>query len=99
MMEKLPADVSVIDRLTGTYKKDDGKTEEFYKKDGMLWIKSAESINGGYPLEYAGDNTFKDYGWETTFKFTIEKDGSIKLAYNTLTWDKKREGWEAVKGK
>ena len=80
-------------------KKADGKTEELYRKDGMLWIKNAESINGGYPLEYAGDNTFKDYGWEATFNFVIEKDGSIKLAYNGLTWDKKKEGWEAVKGK
>lgn len=99
MMEKLPADISVIDHLTGTYKRSDGKTEELYKKSGMLWIKNAESINGGYPLEYTGDNVFKDYGWDATFKFSIEKDGSIKLTYNGLSWDKKRSVWEAVKGK
>jgi len=99
MMKKLPADISVIDRLTGTYKKADGKTEELYKKDGMLWLKSADSINGGYPLEYTGDNTFKDYGWDGTFKFTIEANGSIKLSYKGTTFSNVKEGWDAVKGK
>ena len=52
MMEKIPADASVIDRLAGTYKKVDGKTEELYKKDGMLrsklkqvWMRSSTSVS------------------------------------------------------
>lgn len=100
MMEKLPADATVIERLVGAYTRaDNKKTEELYKKDGMLWIKNSESINGGYPLEYTGNNTFEDYGWEATYKFTIQNDGAIKLAYKGLSWTKEKEGWEAVKGK
>ena len=100
MMEKLPADAAVIDRLAGTYKKADGKTEELYKKDGMLWIKDESSINGGYPLEYNGENTFEYYGRATSkYKFTIQGDGSVKISYNGSTWTDKKESWEAVKEK
>ena len=99
MMEKLPADATVIDRLAGTYKKADGKTEELYKKDGMLWVKAESSINGGYPLEYSGNNTFEHYGRETKFLFTTQKDGTVKLVYTGFTWSKIKEGWEAVKEK
>ena len=100
MMEKLPADATVIDRLVGKYKRADKDTnEELYKKDGMLWIKNAESINGGYPLEYSGNNTFEDYGWEAKYQFIVQKDGTIKLSYSGLSWTKQKEGWEAVKGK
>ncbi len=99
MMEKLPADAAVIDRLVGAYKKTNGKNEELYKKDGMLWIKDAESINGGYPLEYSGNNTFEDYGRESKYQFTIQSAGTVKLSYTGITWNKQKEGWEAVKGK
>jgi protocatechuate 3,4-dioxygenase beta subunit len=99
MMEKLPADAAVIDRLVGSYKKTDGKTEELYKKDGMLWIKDESSINGGYPLEYSGNNTFENYGQESKFLFTIQNGGSVKLSYTGITWTKQKEGWEAVKEK
>jgi catechol 1,2-dioxygenase len=100
MMEKLPADAAVIDRLVGTYTRTDNKkNEELYQKDGMIWIKDESSINGGYPLEYSGNNTFEYYGWEAKYKFTIQNDSSVKLSYSGLTWDKKKEGWEAVKGK
>jgi protocatechuate 3,4-dioxygenase beta subunit len=99
MMDKLPADAAVIDRLVGTYKKTNGKTEEFYKKDGMLWIKDAESINGGYPLEYSGNNTFENYGQESKYLFTIQNGGTVKLSYTGLTWTRQKEGWEAMKTK
>ncbi len=100
MMEKLPADAAVIDRLVGPYSRTDNKkNEELYKKNGMLWIKDAESINGGYPLEYSGNNTFEHYGWESKYQFTIESGGSVKLSYTGITWTKQKEGWEAVKGK
>lgn len=100
MMEKLPADAAVIDRLVGTYTRTDNKqNEELYKKDGMFWIKDAESINGGYPLEYTGNNTFAYYGWEAKYIFTLQNDGSVKLSYSGLTWGKKKDVWEAVKGK
>ncbi len=99
MMEKLPADAAVIDRLIGTYKKTDGKIEELYKKDGMLWIKDAESIIGGYPLEYSGNNIFEHYGQQSKFQFTIQSGGVTKLSYTGLTWTKQKEEWEAVKGK
>ena len=100
MMEKLPADAAVIDRLAGTYKKADGKVEELYKKDGMLWIKDESSINGGYPLEYNGENTFEYYGRATSkYKFTVQGNGSVKISYNGTTWADKKENWEAVKEK
>ena len=100
MMEKLPADVAVIDRLVGAYTRTDNKkNEELYKKDGMIWIKDESSINGGYPLEYSGNNTFEDYGRESKYQFTIQNDGSVKLSYTGITWTKQKEGWEAVKGK
>lgn len=100
MMEKLPADASVIDRLVGTYTRaDNKKSEELYKKDGMLWIKHESSINGGYPLEYSGNNTFEYYGLKTKYQFTIQEAGSVKLSYSGTTWDNTKESWEAVKGK
>lgn len=101
MMEKLPADVGVIDRLVGvyTYTNDNKKSEELYKKDGMLWIKDESSINGGYPLEYSGNNTFEDYGRENKYQFIIQEPGLIKLSYSRLRRDKSIESWEAVKGK
>lgn len=99
MMEKLPADAAVIDRLVGAYTRaDNKKNEELYKKDGMLWLKDESSINGGYPLEYSGNNTFEHYGSESKFQFGIQKDGTVKLSYTGLTWTKQKEGWEAVKG-
>ncbi len=101
MMEKLPADVGVIDRLVGvyTYINDNKKSEELYKKDGMLWIKDESSINGGYPLEYSGNNTFEHYGLQTKFQFIMQNDGSVKVTYSGLTWEKTKESWEAIKAK
>ena len=100
MMEKLPADASVIDRLIGKYTRADEnkKIEELYKKDGMLWIKDKSSINGGYPLEYSGNNTFEYYGWPIKYQFTIQTDGSIKLTFSSTSGDNK-ELWVAVKEK
>lgn len=100
MMEKLPADLIVIDRLAGSYtRSDDNKIiEELYKRDGMLWIKDKSSINGGYPLEYSGNNTFEYYGWQSKYQFIIQKDASVKLYYNGITyWDKIKKSWEAIK--
>lgn len=99
MMEKLPADAAVIDRLAGAYKKADGKTEELYKKDGMLWMKHESSINGGYPFEYIGDNTFVMYGMETDeqFKFTIQADGSVKLSVTSTNADRSKKTEEMMK--
>lgn len=99
MMEKLPADASVIDRLTGTYRRSDNeqKKEEFYKKDNLLWIKNAGSINGGYPLQYAGDNTFEYYGRPMKYIFTLQPGGSVKISYKGTTSSNVNESWEAVK--
>lgn len=100
MSEKLPADEAVIDRLAGKYTRSDNqKTEELYKKDKLLWIKDPESINGGYPLQYLGDNTFEYYGWESLYRFTIQSNGSVKLDYKGTNWMNQKESWEAVKGK
>jgi protocatechuate 3,4-dioxygenase beta subunit len=100
MMNKLPADEIALKRLAGIYTRtDNNKKEEFYIKDNLFWIKDAESINGGYPLEYTGDNTFEYYGWEAKYKFTIQNNGSVKMTYSGSGWDKKKETWEAVKEK
>lgn len=99
MLEKLPADGAVMDRLAGTYTRSDNKKAEFYKKDKLFWIKNENSINGGLPLEYTGNNTFEDYGLQTKYQFEIQKDGSIKLLFGGIDWRKNKVSWEAVKGK
>jgi protocatechuate 3,4-dioxygenase beta subunit len=101
MMEKLPADAAVIDRLVGSYTRaeDNKKKEELFKRDGMLWIKAESSINGGYPLEYSGNNIFEYYGLQTKYQFSIQKDGSVKLSYSGTNWNKIKSSWEAVKVK
>ncbi len=101
MMEKLPADAAVIDRLKGMYTRTDmnNKKEEFYKKDEMLWLKDESSINGGYPLEYSGNNTFEYYGLETKYQFTIQNEGSVKLSYSGTNWSNNKESWTAIKEK
>jgi protocatechuate 3,4-dioxygenase beta subunit len=102
MMEKLPADTGVIDRLAGTYIHTDNKEkkQELYKKDNLLWIKDTGSINGGYPLQYNGNNTYEYYGQDaTSYHFAPQADGSIKLSYAGATLRGKKESWEAVKGK
>ena len=99
MMEKLPADASVIERLAGTYIRNDNnqKQVEFFKRENMLWVKDPGSINGGYPLEYAGNNTFEYYGWPMKYQFTIQKDGPIKISYTGTTLRNVKESWEALK--
>lgn len=99
MMDKLPAAEGVIDRLTGTYLRTSDKNirEELFKRDGMLWIKAESSINGGYPLEYTGNNTFEYYGTATSYKFTISGDGAVKLSVNGFNWNKTKLVWDAVK--
>jgi protocatechuate 3,4-dioxygenase beta subunit len=102
MMEKLPADKAVIDRLAGAYVHtgNSGKSEELYEKAGSLWIKNGSSINGGYPLQYNGNNTFEYYGLAvTSYRFTPQTDGSVKLTYDGIDMGGKKESWEAVKGK
>jgi catechol 1,2-dioxygenase len=102
MMEKIPADAAVIDRLTGNYtlKAASNKPIEFFKRDALLWIKDAESINGGYPLQYIGDNTFEAYGENPEkFQFIPQSDGSIKLYISRVNKEMKKTIWEAVKAK
>jgi protocatechuate 3,4-dioxygenase beta subunit len=100
MLEKIPADISVINRLAGVYTRGDGdKKVEFYRRDNLLWVKDKESINGGYPLEYIGNNVFEYYGWTSKYHFGIQGDGSVKLTFSGSGWDNKPEAWEAVKAK
>ena len=98
MLEKLPADEAAIDRLVGIYKNQKNENEEFYKKDGMIWVKKSSSINGGYPLEYYGDNTFGLYGSETKFQFAPQQNSSVKVTVSFIENDSKQT-WEAVKEK
>lgn len=102
MMEKIPADAAVIDRLTGAYAGTDARKKkvEFFKREALLWIKDAESINGGYPLQYIGDNTFEEYGENPAkYQFIPQSDGSIKLSFISVDMEKKITTWEAIKGK
>jgi hypothetical protein len=90
----------VIDRLSGVYQSADGKIKvELYRRDNLLWRKAESSINGGYPLEYVGNNIFENYGRASTLHFTIQPDGSIKATYKGLDDDDKPLTWEAVKPK
>ena len=102
MLEKIPADAAVIDRLAGAYvmTDDSKKPVEFFKSDALLWIKDAESINGGYPLQYVGDNTFEAYGENPAkYQFIPQSDGSIKISFSSVNKEKKKTTWDAVKAK
>jgi len=102
MMEKVPADAAVIDRLTGAYVRSDGskKSVEFFKREALLWIKNSESINGGYPLQYIEENTFEEYGENPAkYSFTPQSDGSMKVSFGRMNKEKKKISWDAVKGK
>ena len=100
MLDKIPADVAVIDHLAGEYVINSGteKKASFYRRENLLWIRDAESINGGYPLQYNGNNTFESYGEKNTrFLFTVQTNGSVKVVFTTLTNNGKTDRWEAVK--
>ena len=102
MMEKIPADIAVINQLSGTYQhiNDKEMASIFYRRENLLWIKNPESINGGYPLQYNGNNTFEDYGDTTsTYLFTPQTGGSVKLFHSEITGDKTAKTWEAIKRK
>ena len=72
----------------------------FFKRDALLWIKDPESINGGYPLQYAGDNTFEAYGENPAkYQFTPQSDGSVKISYSRVNKEKKKTSWNALKAK
>jgi len=100
MMEKLPAEVAVIQRLSGTYTPADkkGRNEELYVKNDLLWTKNSESINGGYPLQYNGNNTFEYYGRSSvSYRFEPQTDGSVKLLYDETSPDGKKTSWQGIK--
>ncbi len=100
MLEKIPADISVIERLSGGYTRaDNAKKVEFYRRDNLMWRKAESSINGGYPLEYIGNNVFENYGSGSKFHFTIQSDGSVKVTFSGLDDDDKPVSWQAIKAK
>ncbi len=95
MMENLPADLSAIKRLTGTYTGTDDKKEknELFEKDGVLWIKN-DTPTGGDPLYYKGSNTFEVYGESTSLHFELLADGSTKVTVSYL--DEKGQQKESI---
>ena len=97
MLEKIPADTAVIDRLTGMYIMSDNSSIELYKKDNVLWRKNKGSINGGYPLQYIGNNIFQDYGHTGEYLFTIGNEGIIKLSFSGTSRDGNIASWVAIK--
>lgn len=102
MMDKIPADIAVIERLSGVYIKSNDKMQQetFYRKDNLLWVKNTESINGGYPLQYNGNNSFEPYGRDgISLQFIPQANGSVKLIFSKTGKDNKKENWEAVKPK
>ena len=102
MLDKIPADITVINRLAGTYINTANKEQQetFYRKDNLIWIKDAESINGGYPLLYNGNNSFGQYGsTDTSYLFMLQSNGSVKVIYTKIKKDNTKEIWEAVKAK
>lgn len=100
MLDKLPAESAAIDRLAGDYINPDNQQqkESFYKRDNLLWVKSDDSINGGYPLLYNGKNTFEHYGQENiSYLFEPQKNGSVKLIFTKIKKDGTKESWEGIK--
>jgi len=81
MLEKLPADPASLDRLTGKYVgvTDKKWTAEFFKHNNELWVKDDLY---GHNFEYAGDNTFRLSGSNTSVHFDIKANGEIQLTYS-----------------
>ena len=101
MMDKLPPDPMVLERLAGIYNPlADGQKTELFTRDKMLWIKNSASINGGYPLQYNGDNKFELYGRPgTVMQFKPNMDGSINVTVTEPGSDGAAKKWEALKNK
>lgn len=99
MLEKIPAEPAVINRLAGVYvmSDDNNRTIELFKRDNLLWRKSKSSINGGYPLHYIGNNIFEDYGLPGQFQFTVAKEGMVKLSFSGKTREGSTVAWNATK--
>lgn len=82
MAQKLAAEPSAIERLTGLYvnEKDSTKTMELFNKDKQLWMKNEPF---GQNLEYLGMNTFTLPGippqHKLTFVFEPMLSGAVKL--------------------
>jgi protocatechuate 3,4-dioxygenase beta subunit len=102
MLDKIPADPAVIERLAGTYinTSHQDKKQTFYKRDELLWVENPESINGGYPLMYVGNNSFKPYGRDDiNLLFSPESNGAVKLLFTMMADGHTKETWESVKAK
>jgi catechol 1,2-dioxygenase len=99
MLAKLPPDPVILERLSGTYLQQSGSQKyELYVRDRMLWIKHRSSINGGYALQYNGENRFELFGTDDMqFTFTILPDGDIKLLVADTEQDGKKTSMELVK--
>ena len=96
MLDKLPPDPAVLERLSGTYAQASGDRKfELFVRDKMLWVKHPSSINGGYALQYLGENKFELYGdADMHVHFTINADGSVKMLFNNKSADGKESSME-----
>ena len=92
LAEKLPADASVIDKLTGIYHDDadKSKTVELFRKNDLLWMKNEVY---GENFEYQGNNTFTypslPPGFYMTLRFDLSTPGVVTAQLDYLDDDKK----------
>lgn len=102
LVEKLPADPTVIDKLIGTYHldTDQGKTIELFRKNDLLWMKNEVF---GEHFEYQGNNTFTypslPPGFYMTLKFEWPSSGVAKMQMDYLDDDKVNHTEVYSKGK
>jgi protocatechuate 3,4-dioxygenase beta subunit len=99
MLAKMPPDPVVLERLSGAYLQQSGTEKyELFVRDNMLWVKHPSSINGGYALQYNGENKFELFGNnEMQMQFTILTDGAVKVLVNDIGNDGKKTSMELVK--
>jgi catechol 1,2-dioxygenase len=76
------ADDSVFEKVSGTYKLNDGSLIEFYRDGDLLFYKVDNQIRGG--LAYSGDNTFSGAVNDTKAVFQLLPGGKTEVSYQFI---------------
>lgn len=82
MMESLPLEESVLNKLIGEYKvvENPFMKIKIFRRDNAIWI---ESPDGEDTVYYGGNNTLIKYGCDKTyFKFQITENDKVKIFVN-----------------
>ncbi len=81
MSKEIPLDKNVYDKITGLYEVGDNNFIEFSKNDDLLFMKQNGQLWAS--LKYIGNNTFEGGIGSPKATFTLQQDGSVKVAVVT----------------